>query len=220
MGMNVTWLGQSFLGNWIFPSTHRLPEWATKGAWSPSVASLRVEEQFAKIVKNEIRTTTLPQHVQAIANHILETQTYMKEADIAARWPELNKAQRTELIGKQAFIKRVTDYKYNWSNRVATSFLKARGMQGIYDDAGSFVGYGKTVDDVPKEVDQVWDFTLEAGVKNPGKGDGFQVVRLDEPKTVGNTIYDYAVVGGKTKLDILPERNLPYIHGWIGRENI
>jgi hypothetical protein len=220
LGRDASWIGKSFLGKWIFPSTHRLPEWATKGAWSPSVTSLRVEEQFAKIVKNEIRTTTLPKHVQEIANYILENQKYMDEGDIAARWPELNKTQRDELIRKQAFIKRVTDYKYNWANRAETSFLKSQGQQGIYNDAGDFLTYGKAVEDVPKDISQVWDFTLEAGVKNPGKGEGWQVVHLRDPKTVGNTIYEYAIVGGKTKLDILPERNLPYIHGWIGRENV
>lgn len=219
LGFNVSSFARTHVAKYIMPPTTRLPEWFTKGGYLNSVTALRIEEQFNRLLK-DIQDTKFKAELDETLIAISENQKYLTEGDIAAKFPHLDQAGRTELMKKQYQWKRLSEYMWNVTNRVERSRLEAENMQGIYKADGTHLGNGRATDQVPTSVDEVWNFDMGVGVRRPTDLQGMQFVKLDSPMRVGNKVFNYAMVGGGTKLDILPSAVVPKIEGYVPRMNV
>lgn len=220
-GINTSGLTKGTLAKHVFPPTSRLPEWVTKGAFNATIQASKSEEQFLKIIKNEIRSTSSPAELQKASEWTLENQKWMSEADLSAMFPNLPQSDLKGLVRNYAFYKRLTEYDYLWADRKHTSDMLAEGFnRSIYNRNGELLGYARQSDQIPENVKQVWDFESNGPVQFTGTVDGKEVVKLRDPKRTQGNIYEYAAVGGGTKLDIMPQHTLSRIEGYISRRNI
>lgn len=218
MSADVSSFARTHASKYVMPPTTRLPEWFTKGGYLNSVTALRIEEQFNRLLK-DIQTTPYKKELDETLIHISENQKYLTEGDIAAKFPHLDAAGRSDVMKRQYQWKRASEYMWNVTNRVERSRLDAEGMKGIYQ-GDTYLGNGKAVDQIPTSVDEVWNFDLKGGVQRPKDLQGMQIVKLDSPIRESNKVFNYAIVGGSTKLDILPNGVVPKIEGYVPRMNV
>ena len=215
-GIPLSSLARSSIAKFIWPSTARLDEWVPKGAFTSSVQGMKTQEIFGKLQK-EISNTELKPELHTILTHVSETQTYMKEGDIAAKFPYLGEASRKELMHKQYLWKKLADYEHNFVNRLERRRLQSENMQGIWKD-DKYLGNGKVLDQIPN-VKTIYSFGDELAIPMPKNLDGKQIVKLDSPMDVHGQSLDYAIVDGRATIGVLPDIVVPKIEGYVPRFN-
>lgn len=219
MGMDIGGLSRSWIGKFLVPNTMRLDEWVTKGGFSTSITAAKTEEAFLKMQK-QIRNTDNPRELQQIVNEISERGEFLSRGEIAEMFPWMTAKQKDQMMGKQALIKRYSDYLWNWTNRNARNQYEAEGFEGIYNKSGELLGYGSKVDTLPKGATHIYDFDLKTGV-SPLTAEGKTIVKLKDTIIDGKNHYTYAVVdtSSGSKLGILPNTIVPKIAAYIPRIN-
>ncbi len=222
LGFDTTWITRNVLGKHIFPATMRLPEFVTKGAFLTSVRASKVEHEFLKTIKNDIRGTNHPKELQDALEFTQENQKWMSRGELSTRYPNLSNSELNNLERSYIITKRLTDYEYQWANRYDRSLKEAAGHKAIYNADGELVRYGTTnfnrSEIAPNAV--IWDFDSSSAIKISDDLQGKQLVRLETPVEQGNALYRYGLVGGKSKLDVLPHNTLARIEGYMPRKNI
>lgn len=221
MGVSVSPISRSAVAKHIIPNTMRLDEWVTKGAFHATVQADRVGEKFLSIVKNEIKATPHKLELQKATEWTLENQKWMDGGELSAMFPNLSNKEMKSLERSYTFYKRLTDYHYLWANRKHTNDLVKDGFdRAIYDATGDIKGYASQVDSLPVGTKHVWDFEAGTATQVEGLTEGRTLVKLHDPVRQSDGVYRYGVVSGTHKLDLLPERTLQRVEGYIARKNI
>lgn len=221
-GLNTSGFTKGNMAKHIFPATTRLDEWVPKGAFTASVQASRVEGEFLKFIDKEITSTKFPREFTKAADWTQENGKWMDRGELTSMFRDLDVNTEIPQLERayQAF-KRLTDYTYLWADRKHTSDMIADGFtRGIYNKTGDLLGYAKELDAVPSSVRQVWDFNGMHSVNFTGKMEGQQIVKLRDPIHREGNLFEYGLVGGNSKLDIMPHHTLPKVEGYIARKNV
>lgn len=217
LGVNTSFLTRERLGNWIFPNTMKgNPDFAKTGFLAELTANSN-EAKFFGLIRNEILATQHKKQLSKAMNHTQENQEWLSPKDLTRMFPELNRGQLEELASSYYAYRRGADYAYELANKVHRAELNAKGMQGLYDESGKLLGFGKAVDVKPREV---LDLELNTGRSVPDDLDGKQVVVLNDPITFEGRVFQHALIGGKVELKKLPNRTLNKVEGWVPRKNL
>jgi len=220
-GINTSAISRSAMAKHVIPNTMRLDEWTTKGAFNSAVRAERVGQEFLSIIKNEIRSTPHKDELQKATEWTLENQKWMDRGELSAMFPNMSSKEIKQLERSYAFYKRLTDYHYLWADRKHTNDLLAQGFdRGIYNNTGELLGYAHETSSLPSSLKHVWDFDSNTYKSLDDVGEGAKFVKLNEPIRKGDSIYEYASIGGGHKLDLLPQHTLTRIEGYISRKNI
>lgn len=220
-GLNTSGFTKGAMAKHIFPATTRLDDWVPKGAFTASVQASRVEGEFLKFIDKEITSTKFPREFTKAADWTQENGRWMNRGELSAMFPNIPMKELPQLERSYQAFKRLTDYTYLWADRKHTSDMIADGFtRGIYNKTGDLLGYAKELDAVPSSVRQVWDFDAMASVNFTGKMEGKQIVKLRDPVHREGNLYEYGLVGGNSKLDIIPHHTLPKVEGYIARKNV
>lgn len=220
-GINTSGISKSALGKHVFPPTTRLDGWIAKGAFNAAVQGSRVEGEFLRFIDKEIRSTKFPTEFTKATEWTQENGKWMNKGELSAMFPNIYNKDLPSLERSYQAFKRLTEYNYLWADRKHTSEMVADGFtRGIYNKDGDVLGYAKQTDQIPDTVKQVWDFDANGPVTYVGKTNGKEIVQLRDAKRIEGNQFEYAYVGGNSKLDIMPQHTLEKIEGYISRKNI
>lgn len=220
-GINTSGFTKGPLAKHVFPATTRLDEWVPKGAFTATVQAARVEGEFLKFIDSEIRATPYPVEFTKATTWTQENGKWMNRGELSSMFPNIPMKELPKLERAYKAMERLSDYTYLWADRKHTNDMLADGFsRGIYSREGDILGYAKEVDSIPASVKQVWDYDNKVAIQYAGVDNGRTIVKLRDPVRNGDAIFDYAAVGGGTKLDIMPQHTLSKIDGYIARKNI
>lgn len=243
IAINMDGFAKTFLGRHIFPSTTMMDTWIPKGASSASMRSTKVESDFVRVIKDDILSVKQREELGKELRLVQENQKWKSYRDLAASNSHLSKAEVDSLYSGYVNFRRLTDYQYEWANLADYKIRHAQGQKAIYTNTGDHLGYGSRVGETEaSQVKYAWDMDEGKAVKiefdKAGKPvlNGKEIVRLDNPmnktldevddiqggfqRLADDNIFEFGLVGGKTKLHELPQRTLNRIEGYVPRKNI
>ena len=225
---DISSIAQTSFGKWITP-TGKFAPWLEQGLGRGEERASFLSAQSLNIIKRELGDGKLKNELATV---IFETQTRGKDV---LSIPELrqifgsslNKAQYDTLFRKQVFWRQVNYFDLGLTDRARRNELISTGFNnGIYKD-GKYIGAAKTnfsfvKSESPREV---WDLTLDLPVLfelDKAKTDavydigGKKLVFLEKGFTdfESGKRFEYALVGDKVKLDILPQKVIRRIPGY------
>lgn len=220
IGFSADSLARSIWGKHLFPSTMRMDPWVPKSAALADLQAGKVEHDFIREIRSNV---TSIKHKEELYNAIRsseQTGKWMKPNELSAMFPNLSSVGQEELARAYYYTRRMSEYNYNWANRYDKALKSEKGHQAIYV-GGDLVSYGTTKFDASAltDVKHVWDFGKNKVVSIPSKLEGRVLVRLESPKTVGDDVYTFGLVGEKSELGILPPNTLPKIDVYFPRKN-
>lgn len=223
LGLDVSGVARSRLGRWLFP-TGRFPTWTEQGA-------LRGEERIA-LLRDDL-TKTIKERI-ANKGHGVELDYLIRDAEekgidyyspakISSMFPKMSQSAVDDLFTTHTFWRRQQQYNHNFMNREVRHKLLDKEMQGIYDDAGNYLGVGtsKVGAKELETIKEVFDFETKktaAFIPEELQKSGKTLVRLNEKIKGEGTIHQYALIGKEAKLNLLPQEVLPRIPGYSGRK--
>lgn len=227
LGIDVSGLAATKVGSWLFP-TGWAPKWVEKGASRAIARTAVLERKFVRELQEKISAVAdkYGKELAVLRDEAAETgKDYFSPGEISSKFPHLSTKQVDEVFEANVYHRRLQDYSYNFFNRLERERLSGQGMQGLFDDNGNFIGPA-TRQVTPTELDKikaVWnldsDNVLEFTPQLRARQDK-EIVRLDSPViTETGERLNYALVGTKHKLDILPRETLPRVPGYSPRRN-
>jgi len=243
IAINMDGFAKTFLGRHIFPSTTMMDTWIPKAASSASMRSTKVESDFVRVIKDDILSVKQREELGKELRLVQENQKWKSYRDLAASNSHLSKAEVDSLYSGYVNFRRLTDYQYEWANLADYKIRHAQGQKAIYTNTGDHLGYGSRVGETEaSQVKYAWDMDEGKAVRiefdKAGKPvlNGKEIVRLDNPmnktldevddiqggfqRLADDNIFEFGLVGGKTKLQELPQRTLNRIEGYVPRKNV
>lgn len=223
LGMNVSGLARSRLGNYIF-AQGRFPDWVEKGASRGIERAAIIEKHLLDTIQGNVKTRKIGRELDHLINDAEELgKEFYKRSELESMFPHLAQKQVNSLFESHIFWRRLQHYKYNWLNRETKHKMAAQGMKGIYDDAGNYVGAGSThfPNTEMGKIKEVWDFDKKQSVafsEDVLVKEGKTLVRLNDKVELEGKVLQFAIVGGKHKLDFLPNQVLPEVPGYSARK--
>ena len=227
LGIDVSGLARSKVGSWLFP-TGWAPKWVEQGAARGIARTAVLERKFVKNLEEKISSVASKYGAELSALRDEAAQTgkdYFSPGEISSKFPHLSTKEVDAVFEGNVFHRRLQDYSYNFFNRIERNRLASSGHEGLFDLNGNFLGPAtKQVTEAEKrDIDAVWDLDSQ-NILNftddiKAKIDKV-LVRLDSPIVMesGDKL-NYALVGGKHRLDILPTETLPRTPGYSPRKN-
>jgi hypothetical protein len=221
---------QAPFGKWITP-TGKFNPVLERGLGRAEERAGYLSAQTLNIIKQELGDGKLKNELATV---VFETQTRGK--DILSI-PELrqifgsklSKAQYDALFRKQVFWRQVNYFDLALTDRARRNELLATGFnKGVYKE-GKYTGAARTefafLDEGGKPPTEVWDVSLDLPVlfeldksKTEGVFDigGKQLIVLEKgiTDTTSGRAFEYALVGDKVKLDVLPQKVVRRIPGY------
>lgn len=223
LGIDVSNIARSSAGRYLFP-TGRFPEWTEHGALRGIERAAILREDLTKTIREQIANKGHGIELDYLIREAEEKGIdYFSPAKISAMFPKMSKLEVDELFTTHTFWRRQQHYNHNFINREVRHRMSADNMQGVYDKNGNYLG-GATakVSEAEKAgIREVWDFQTEKVVPYSDEileKSGLTLVRLHEKIKGEGSIHQYAFVGGKNKLDLLPQEVLPRLPGYSGRK--
>ncbi|UOF80640.1 hypothetical protein [Caudoviricetes sp.] len=223
LGIDVSAIARSSAGRYLFP-TGRFPQWTEHAALRSIERGAALREDLTKIIRDRISNK----------NHGVELDYLIREAEekgidyfspskIAAMFPKMTKSEVDELFTTHTFWNRQQQYNHNFLNREVRHKMLADNMQGVYDGNGNYLGAATSkIGEVEKaNIREVWDFQTEKVIPfsiESIEKQGLTLVRLHEKIKGSGSIHQYAVLGGKNKLNLLPQEVLTRLPGYSGRK--
>ena len=227
LGIDVSGLATTKTGSWLFP-TGWAPKWVEQGASRAIARTAVLERKFVRELQDKISASAdkYGKELSALRDEAAETgKDYFSPGEISSKFPHLSTKQVDEVFETNVYHRRLQDYSYNFFNRLERERLVGQNMQGLYDINGNFMG-PVTRQVTPSELDKiksVWnldtenvlDFTPQLRIRKDK-----EIVRLDSPViTETGEQLNYALVGTKNKVDLLPRETLPRTPGYSPRRN-
>jgi hypothetical protein len=221
---------QAPFGKWITP-TGKFNPVLERGLGRAEERAGYLSAQTLNIIKQELGDGKLKNELATV---VFETQTRGK--DILSI-PELrqifgsklNKTQYDSLFRKQVFWRQVNYFDLALTDRARRNELLSTGFnKGLYKE-GKYTGAARTefafLDEGGLPPREVWDVSLDLPVlfeldksKTEGVFDigGKQLVVLEKgiTDTTSGRAFEYALVGDKVKLDVLPQKVVRRIPGY------
>src|SRR3990167_2261597 len=224
-GLDVSGLARSSVGRWLFP-TGWAPQWVEQAAGRSIARTAVIERKLVRELQDKI--SSLAKTYGKEMNHIIEEandlgKDYFSPSELSAKFPYLSTKKVDELFTASVYWRRLNDYNYNFFNRQEKARLSAAGMEGLFDMNGNFVGPA-TRQVTPSELDSiraVWnldsqnalEFTPQLRIRQDKT-----IIRLDSPIVMDSgERLNYALVGIKHKVGILPTETLPRTPGYSPR---
>ena len=221
---------QAPFGKWITP-TGKFNPVLERGLGRAEERAGYLSAQTLNIIKQELGDGKLKNELATV---VFETQTRGKDI-LSIRelrqifGSKLSKAQYDALFRKQVFWRQVNYFDLALTDRARRNELLSTGFnKGIYKE-GKYTGAARTefafLDEGGLPPVEVWDASLELPVlfeldksKTEGVFDigGKQLVVLEKGITdiTSGRSFEYALVGDKVKLDILPQQVIRRIPGY------
>lgn len=225
LGFDVSGIARSSLGRHIW-STGRFPKWVENGALTGIEHTAVIKNSLVDIVKNRVANTKHGVELDYLIREAEETGTdFFSKAKIGGMFPKLSASEVDELFTTHTYWNRLQQYNHNFMNREVRHRMTKDDMQGIYDNAGNYIG-AATSKVGPAElgkINEVWDFEKGIPVKYDAEQlakEGKTVVRLHEKVETDGAVHTYAVLGTKHQLNLLPQEVLPRLPGYSGRKVI
>lgn len=222
LGFDVSGLARSSAGRAFFP-TGRLPKEVEKGAIRAEERGARLERGFIKLFDELISKTPHKQELDELINDAEELgKDAFSKAEISSKFPNLKESEVDNLFETHTYWRRMNHYFFAFANRQQRNELVQKKMSGVYDGSGNFIGSASK--EIPaedlKKIDTIWDYEKGAPVAfkaEDAEAAGQTVVKVNESIQNGIDRYEYALVGGNHKLDMLPAEVLPRIPGYSPR---
>lgn len=222
LGIDVSGIARSSLGRWLFP-TGWLPKWAEAGAARSISRAAVIESNLIKNHRGKISETPYGKELTSLIDEAEQVgKDYFSPAEISSRFPHLSTKQVNELFETHTIWRRFQEYNYNFFNRIERNELESKGMQGLYDNNGNYIGPATTrvPDSERTTIQSVWnfdsdnilDYTDQLKIRQDKT-----LVRLYSPMRIGDEVINYGLVGSKHKLGMLPTETLPRIPGYSPR---
>jgi hypothetical protein len=229
LGMDVSALARSKVGNWIF-GTGRFPTWFEDSALRMSERAAKRTALVMKTIRNEIGNTKHPKELSKLIDEAESKGIeHFSTKDIASRFPNLTTKEVDDLFRTHVYWRRVNHWNWSLANYQFLNLLNKQGYtKGLYVDS-KYVGpvnENLSFDHAGMAPKKVWDYETNSAVPftilPTKKGAGIydvstkQLVQLKKPVTNDSgQIFEYALIGDtKTKLDMLPSNVLPRIPGY------
>src|SRR5687768_6797416 len=222
LGVKADGLARSSLGNWLFHAG-RFPDAVERGAMRAIERGTRLEDAFIKAFDEHVAGT---KHGRELNHLIDEAEGIGKEAfskaEISSYFPHLSKRQVDDLFETHTYWRRMQHYSYAFMNREYRHRLVNDGHKGVYTKEGQYLGPAS--DKVsPKDYDgikEIWSYYYNKPVKfDPQEieQNASQIVRLGNKVENDGAVYEFGLIEGDVKLDMLPTEVLPRVPGYSPR---
>jgi hypothetical protein len=224
-GVDVSALARSSLGKWLFP-TGWAPQWVEQGAGRDISRTAVIERKFVRELQDKVSLLAKEygkEMYQIIDEASNIGKDYFSPKELSTKFPYLAAHKVDELFAAHTYWRRMQEYNYNFFNRLERNRLSSQGMQGLFDENDNFFGPA-TKGVTPTEIDKirsVWnmdsqnalDYTPQLKLRQDKT-----LVRLDSPIIIETgERFNYALVGSKHNLGILPTETLPRTPGYSPR---
>lgn len=222
LGVDLSGIGRSMASRGFFP-VGRFSGTLEQGAIRAPERQARLERNFITSIQNAITSTP---HKKQLSHLILRAEEEGKEAfskaEIGAIFPDLTTKQISNLFDAHTLWRRANHYVYAFANRELKNDLISKDMVGAYKEDGTYLGpvSNKWTQDEIKDVRKVWDFNKETivGYNPQAHPQDATLVRLGNHVQENGSVVEYALIGPKESVDILPNEVLPRIPGYSPRK--